>query len=99
MDDIVVLYSTFDEHIKDLSLVFNRLKLFKLHVNRDKCVFACSRAKYLGYLVTSEGISVDACKTEAISKRPHPRNVKEVQSFLQVGIVDLSRILQIYQDL
>lgn len=85
LDDIIVLSSTFDEHIKDLTLVFDRLKLFKLRVNREKCVFACSSVKYLGHLITPEGISVDPCKTEAISKRPPPRNVKEVQSFLQTA--------------
>lgn len=83
LDDLIVLSSTFDEHVKDLDLVFARLRQFKLRANRNKCNFACSSVKYLGHLITPDGIQVDPEKTGAIANMAVPRNVKQVLSFLQ----------------
>lgn len=83
LDDIFILSETFDTHLDDLKCVFERLRLFKLRANRDKCTFASARVKYLGHIVTSEGIHVDGEKTAAITNMLPPRNVKQVQSFIQ----------------
>ncbi|GBN20563.1 Retrovirus-related Pol polyprotein from transposon 17.6 [Araneus ventricosus] len=83
LDDIIILSETFDQHITDLQIVFERLSLFKLHANREKCHFACDRVKYLGHWITANGIEVDQEKVSAIQKIPVPTNVKEAQSFLQ----------------
>ncbi|GFT69061.1 retrovirus-related Pol polyprotein from transposon 17.6 [Trichonephila clavipes] len=40
LDDIIVLSETFEKHLEDLEKVFERLSIFKLHANRDKCHFA-----------------------------------------------------------
>ncbi|GBN71538.1 Retrovirus-related Pol polyprotein from transposon 297 [Araneus ventricosus] len=34
LEDIIILSETFDQHINDLQIVFERLSLFKLHANR-----------------------------------------------------------------
>ncbi|GBM11125.1 Retrovirus-related Pol polyprotein from transposon 17.6 [Araneus ventricosus] len=82
-DDIIVLSPTFDQHLLDLETVFMKLKDYKLRANRSKCHFACSRVKYLGLWITSRGIEVDPDKVSAVQKISPPRNVKQVQSFLQ----------------
>ncbi|GFV72228.1 retrovirus-related Pol polyprotein from transposon 297 [Trichonephila clavipes] len=64
-------------------MVFDRLKKFKLCANREKCKFVCSRVKYLGLWITPKGIEVDQDKTAAIQNIPSPRNLKQLQSFLQ----------------
>ncbi|GFS88283.1 transposon Tf2-6 polyprotein [Trichonephila clavipes] len=79
LDDI----ETFEQHIEDLRMVFGRLKNFKLCANRKKCKFVCSRVKYLGLWITPKGIEVDQDKTAAIQNIPSPRNLKQLQSFLQ----------------
>ncbi|GFV29192.1 retrovirus-related Pol polyprotein from transposon 297 [Trichonephila clavipes] len=83
LDDIVVLYETFEQHIEDLRVVFGRLKKFKLCANREKCKFVCSRVKYLGLWITPKGIEVDQDKTAAIQNIPSPRNLKQLHSLLQ----------------
>lgn len=83
LDDIILLSSDFESHVKELSAVFDRLELFKLKVNREKCQFACTEIKYLGHVLTPRGISVDTRKTDAICKMPPPRNIKHVKTFLQ----------------
>ena len=83
LDDIIILSETFEKHLSDLQAVFERLLLFKLTANRAKCHFASSRVKYLGFWITKKGIEVDQEKVSAIQRIPPPKNIKEVQSFLQ----------------
>ncbi|GFT77737.1 retrovirus-related Pol polyprotein from transposon 297 [Trichonephila clavipes] len=83
LDDIVVLSETFEQHIEDLRMVFDRHKKFKLCANREKCKFFCSLVKYLGLWITPKGIEVDQDKTAVIQNIPSPRNLKQLQSFLQ----------------
>ncbi|GBM17010.1 Retrovirus-related Pol polyprotein from transposon 17.6 [Araneus ventricosus] len=83
LDDIIVLSPTFEQHLLDLETVFLKLKDYKLRTNRSKCHFPSSRVKYLGLWITSRGIEVDPDKLSEVQKIPPPRNVKQVQSFLQ----------------
>ncbi|GFX31289.1 retrovirus-related Pol polyprotein from transposon 17.6 [Trichonephila clavipes] len=83
LDDIIVLSETFEKHMFDLKVIFERLLLFKLKANREKCHFAPSRVKYLGFWITQKGIEVDPKKVASILDIPPPKNVKELQSFLQ----------------
>ncbi|GFS73670.1 retrovirus-related Pol polyprotein from transposon 412 [Trichonephila clavipes] len=48
-----------------------------------KCHFASSRVKYLGFWITQKGIEVDPEKVASILDIPPPKNVKELESFLQ----------------
>lgn len=83
LDDIIVLSESFEKHLSDLQAVFDRLLLFKLQANREKCHFASSRVKYLGFWITQNGIEIDQEKVSSIQRIPPPKNIKETQSFLQ----------------
>lgn len=83
LDDLIILSETFNEHLQALQLVFERLKLFKLHLNRTKCSFACERANYLGHVITPQGILPSPEKTSAIQDMRPPQNVKQLLTFLQ----------------
>ncbi|GFV79116.1 retrovirus-related Pol polyprotein from transposon opus [Trichonephila clavipes] len=83
LDDIIVLSETFEKHMFDLKTIFERLLHFKLKANREKCHFASSRVKYLGFCITQKGIEVDPEKVASILDIPPPKNVEELQSFLQ----------------
>ncbi|GFV78192.1 retrovirus-related Pol polyprotein from transposon 17.6 [Trichonephila clavipes] len=66
LDDIIVLSETFEKHMFDLKTIFERLLHFKLKANREKCHFASSRVKYLGFCITQKGIEVDLEKVAYI---------------------------------
>lgn len=83
LDDLIIISSDFDTHLRDLNDVFTRLRLFKLHVNRTKCSFCCTKVKYLGHIVSKEGLQPDPGKISAISKMPVPLNPKQLLGFLQ----------------
>ena len=47
-----------------------------------KCLFASGRTKYLGHIISAEGIAPDPDKVAAIVQFPTPKNVKELRRFL-----------------
>lgn len=85
LDDIIVLGETFEGHLENLREVFRRLRAANLQLNPDKCQFCRKSLKYLGHLVTSEGIQTDPDKVEAIQQIPTPRNVRDIRRFLGVA--------------
>ncbi|CAC5392664.1 Retrovirus-related Pol polyprotein from transposon 297 [Mytilus coruscus] len=82
VEDILVLSRSFEEHLSHLEQVFTRLRDANLTLKPSKCVFAAKEVKYLGYIISKEGIKVDPEKTKAISTFPVPTRQKQVRSFL-----------------
>ncbi|CAK1597815.1 unnamed protein product [Parnassius mnemosyne] len=82
-DILVISEGNLDVHMKDLQLVFDRLRQFGLRANREKCSFACTEVNYLGHLLTPEGIKPDETKIQAILTMKEPTNVKQLKTFLQ----------------
>lgn len=83
LDDILVLSGTFNEHIEDLKVIFDRLRQCNLRVRRDKSSFIRTSVKYLGHIITGDGIQTDSDKIAAIRDMKSPRCKKHVQSFVQ----------------
>lgn len=83
LDDIIICSSDFESHLTDLDVTFQKLKDIGFHLNREKCFFCKPEVKYLGHILTKEGIKIDPEKTSAIMKRPRPKNLKQLMSFLQ----------------
>jgi len=82
LDDIIVASQTLDDHLCHLKEVFTRLRRARLKINPEKCRFGAKQLRYLGHLITQDGISTDPEKTEAIARIPPPRGVREVRQFL-----------------
>ena len=85
LDDIIILGETYDEHENNLLTVFERLRAANLKINSAKCQFGRKSLKYLGHLVTSEGICTDPDKVDAILELREPTNVRGVRRFLGVA--------------
>jgi len=82
LDDILVISSTWKEHLQNLQLVFERLKQAGLWLKLKKCAFAQQKVTYLGYVISEDGISVDPTKVEKIWTYPTPNNPKSLCQFL-----------------
>ena len=57
LDDILcITKSTFEDHLAKLRQVFIKLREAGLKVNAPKCKFFATETKYLGYVLTRDGI-------------------------------------------
>lgn len=82
LDDIIVVTSDFDTHIKILEKVFDRLITAGLTISREKCNFCRPSLRYLGYIVDVRGLHVDPEKVSAILNLESPKNATEVRRFV-----------------
>lgn len=76
IDDIVVYGATLSTHNRNLEIVMQRLSENKLKVKPSKCHFLMKEIKYLGYVISKDGIKMDKDKTEAIAKLVFPKTPK-----------------------
>ncbi|XP_036347355.1 uncharacterized protein LOC118756716, partial [Rhagoletis pomonella] len=77
LDDIIVIGSTFDEHVEHLREVLRRLQRANLCINPEKCDFFKRELRYLGHVISDKGIHTDPDKVAAIKELKPPTNVKE----------------------
>ena len=82
LDDIIVFGKTVEEHVYRLEAVIQRLTEHGFKLKASKCKLLQTRVKYLGHILSADGIGTDPDKTESIRNWPTPQNVKELRSFL-----------------
>ena len=73
IDDVVVKSKFKADHLVDLRMVFERMRLHKLKMNPAKCVFGVQAGDFLGFLVHQSGIEVPGDKVKAVIDAPAPR--------------------------
>ena len=61
---------------------FEKCRLWNLKLNRAKVRPCQSSVKFMGHLLTSEGLKLDPEKIEAILQRPEPEDVTALRRFL-----------------
>ena len=71
-----------EEHVKQLRQLFNTLQQHRLYLKMDKCLFAMTSIKYLGYVIDSAGIHVDPEKVHILKYWPIPQKIHELIIFL-----------------
>ena len=85
LDDIIVYSSNFKEHIQHIEEIMIRLQRAGLTANPAKTFLCKKTVKYLGYMISKDGISTTEGNIEKIKNFPKPRRVKDVRSFLGLG--------------
>ena len=82
LDDIIVLGRSFEEHLKNLQSVLQRLRQAGLRLKLSKCLFFQHQVKYLGHIISREGVATDPAKTQKVADWLVPTSKREVQQFL-----------------
>ena len=82
LDDILVPAQTFEDGISNLRTVFQRLQIASLKLSPQKCTLFQRQTKYLGHIVSGDGVATDGEKVHCILTWPRPTNVSEVRQFL-----------------
>lgn len=82
IDDILVVGKDKEEHDQRLRQVLERAKENGVKFNKKKCNLEAKEVRFMGHILTKEGIRVDEDRVEAIRRIPTPKTVTELQRFL-----------------
>uniref|UniRef100_A0A671VB87 Gypsy retrotransposon integrase-like protein 1 n=1 Tax=Sparus aurata TaxID=8175 RepID=A0A671VB87_SPAAU len=82
LDDIVVFSSTFQQHLERLEVVLQRLQHEGLKAKLSKCSFFQQEVRYLGHIISAEGVSTDPSKLEVVANWQPPTTILALRSFL-----------------
>jgi hypothetical protein len=78
LDNILIFNNILKEYRTHVILILKRLAKAGLYIDVDKSEFEITEIKYLGLIVTTEGIRIDSAKIEIILNWLTPRTVKDV---------------------
>ena len=86
VDDIIIFSDTYEQHMKDVQEVFERVRSANMLLKGPKCFFAYDQLEFLGYIVSGEGVRLSTDKIKAMRDMVRPDSVHGIQSFL--GLVN-----------
>jgi hypothetical protein len=79
VDDVVVKTKQKDDLIADLEETFASIRVFRMKLNPEKCIFGVPSGKLLGFMVSHRGIQANPEKINAILNMKPPSSEKDVQ--------------------
>lgn len=82
LDDILIFSKTEEEHLRHLKMVLQLLKDNDLKAKMKKCEFFKPELKFLGHIVSADGMKPDPAKVQTIVDWPEPVSVLELRMFL-----------------
>ncbi|CAL9010719.1 unnamed protein product, partial [Prunus brigantina] len=66
VDDMLVKSRTANDHLRNLSLMFDKLKQYNMRLNPSKCTFGVASGKFLGFMISQRGIEANPEKIRAL---------------------------------
>ena len=82
LDDIIVFGESVSELKDRLDVVFEKIRKAGLKLKAKKCSLFQQELKYLGHIVSHEGVQCDPDMLAPVKEWKPPQNVKELQRFL-----------------
>ena len=82
LDDIIVYGKSPEEILERLGAVFEKLRKAGLKLKPSKCEFFKEQIKFLGHIVSKEGISTCPEKVHAVQEWPIPETINDLRTFL-----------------
>ena len=82
LDDLVIHSSTWEDHLRQIRAVLERLREAGLTAKPRKCQFAMSKCVYLGHVVGNGMVQPEESKVKAVKQFTTPVTKKEVRTFL-----------------
>ncbi|KAL0305086.1 UNVERIFIED_CONTAM: Retrovirus-related Pol polyprotein from transposon.6 [Sesamum angustifolium] len=92
MDGMLVKSKKARNHVEYLEKTFAVLRKYRLKLNPRKCAFGINRGRFLGFMVTQQGIEANSAKIKAILDMRPPTNINEVERLIEI-IATLSRLI------
>ena len=102
LDDVIVWSVTWEEHLHRLRDVFDKFRKAGMKLNAEKCRFGQRRIEFLGHVISSRGLEIDAGRVADLQNIARPTTVTELRkaigafSYLQryiPGFADIAKSL------
>ena len=81
LDDVIVTEKTFEDMIKNLDQVFERLHEAGLKLKPRKCQLICREVEFLRHIITRAGVKTDPKEIPVVRDWPVPENIHASRSF------------------
>ena len=92
INNIVIYFRTYEEHVKELKKVLQWLEEQKFYLKESKCQFFTRKLESLEHILTSDRLHIDLKKRKTILEFTRPTCKKDLRGFL--GVVNyLQRFL------
>jgi hypothetical protein len=85
IDDILIYSKSEEEHAQHLRVILQRLQDHQLYAKFNKCAFCLKEVQFLGYVISTEGITVDPSKVQKVLDWKSPQSVTQIRSFLRLA--------------
>ena len=82
MDDILIYSNSLQEHILHVRTILQKLLSAGLYAKLEKCEFHVQKVSFLGFVISSEGISMDPEPIRTVAEWPALESVLDIQVFL-----------------
>ena len=84
IDDVAIHSETWEDHLKQLKIVLERLRAANLTAKPKKCRFGMDEALYLGHVIGGGRVKPKLSKVQAVQNYPVPTNKSDIRSFLKI---------------
>ena len=78
LDNILIYLNDKDKHVKYIKQVLRQLRAWGLYTKLLKCIFYTKNVKFLGFIVTPNGIIMDPTHVKAIEEWPKPKSYRDI---------------------
>jgi hypothetical protein len=81
LEDILIYSKYEEEHKQHVKLVLQKLRDYALYAKPSRCTFYTKEVEFLGFVVTTSGVTMDENRVRSIREWPMPTTHREVQVF------------------
>ena len=87
LDDIIIKSKSLQDHAQHLDLILNSLSEHSLFCQLPKCTWAQKELKYLGHIVTGDGVKPDPSKVSALDHwEPPVQHAKDLAASSSIAV-------------
>ena len=85
IDNIIIDFRLYEEHVRELKKVFQQLEEQKFPFRESKCQFFARKLETFGHILNLDGLHVNTKKRKTILEFPTPACKKDLCGFLVVA--------------
>ena len=86
LDDIILFSSDLESHFDRLSKLLSRLQQVNLKLKPSKCELLQTSVRFLGHVISGQGIATDPEKVRVIPEWPVPQSLRQLRGFLGITV-------------